>query len=67
MFNIIHAAFNQRRKTMMNALSNLGIVKDKETIKEALDAVGLDENIRGEALTLTQFAAFSDAVLARRL
>ncbi len=61
MFRLIRASFNQRRKTLVNALGNapeLGISKD--TIKEVLDAEGLSQTIRGEALTLEQFAALSN-------
>ena len=61
MFKLIRASFNQRRKTLVNALGNapeLGISKD--TIKEVLDAEGLSQTIRGEALTLEQFASLSN-------
>lgn len=61
MFAIIRAAFNQRRKTLINALSNAdiyGITKEKAV--QALTEMGLADNIRGEALTLEQFALLSD-------
>ena len=61
MFRIIRAAFNQRRKTLVNALSNaqdLNIGKD--AILEALMKAELSETVRGEALTLEQFAALAD-------
>lgn len=61
MFAIIRAAFNQRRKTLVNALSNAGVYGiTKEMVMEALPEMGLAENIRGEALTLEQFALLSD-------
>lgn len=61
MFAIIRAAFNQRRKTLVNALSNAGIYGiTKEKAAEILEKMGLSATIRGEALTLEQFAAFSD-------
>ena len=61
MFAIIRAAFNQRRKTLINALSNAGIYGiTKEKALQALTEMGLAENIRGEALTLKQFAMLSD-------
>ena len=61
LFAIIRAAFNQRRKTLVNALSNsseLGV--NKEQAADALERLGLSLTIRGEALTLEQFAALSD-------
>lgn len=60
MFALIRAAFNQRRKTLANALSNapeLGISKEHAT--EALTKMRLPLTIRGEALTLEQFAELS--------
>lgn len=57
LFALIRAAFNQRRKTLVNALSNapaLGITK--EQAKKALERSALSATIRGEALTLEQFA-----------
>lgn len=67
MFSVIHASFNQRRKTLQNALSNddrLGISK-----KEAADAIkqmGLAENARGEVLYLKDFAKLSNILLNLR-
>lgn len=61
MFAVIRAAFNQRRKTLVNALSNAGIYNiTKEKTAEALEKMGLSKTIRGEALTLDQFAELSD-------
>ncbi len=57
LFALIRAAFNQRRKTLCNAVGNvpeLGI--SKEQITEALERMGLPATVRGEALTLEQFA-----------
>jgi len=59
MFSLIRAAFNQRRKTLVNAVRNAGIV-DKDKCVEVLEKLGLSENIRGEALSLEQFARISD-------
>lgn len=53
LFKVIKYAFMQRRKTLTNALQNLGISKEK--IKEILNKLQIDERIRGEALTLEQF------------
>lgn len=61
MFRIVKAAFGQRRKTLLNALSSLASVPKDET-RRALLSLGLSESIRGEALTLAQFAALSDAL-----
>ncbi len=63
MFAIIRAAFNQRRKTLVNALSNakeLGLTK--EQVQDALRKTGLRIDIRGEALGLNEFAALSDCL-----
>ena len=63
MFSIIRAAFNQRRKTLSNALGNgLGGRFTKERIADAIAECGFDERIRGEALSLVQFAALADAL-----
>lgn len=60
MFKLIRAAFNQRRKTLTNAISNGGLGISREQCAKALKKLGLSETIRGEALTLEQFAALSD-------
>lgn len=61
MFRLIRASFNQRRKTLVNGLNNApDIPFSKEQITEALDQMGLKANIRGEALTLEQFAELTN-------
>ena len=61
MFSLVRASFNQRRKTLVNGLSNApGIGLNKEKVAEALEKMGLSPTIRGEALTLSQFAELSD-------
>ena len=63
MFALIRASFNQRRKTLVNAIGNsaeLGI--SKEAVAKALEGMGNDGNIRGETLDLRQFAALSNAL-----
>lgn len=61
LFKLIRASFNQRRKTLVNGLNNFtGLSYSKEQIISALQAEGLNENIRGEALTLSQFAGLSN-------
>ena len=61
-FNIIKASFMQRRKTLLNSLANFGITKDKEKLKEILIKAEIDENIRGERLTIEQFAKLSNLI-----
>ena len=61
MFRVIRASFNQRRKTLYNGLNNSGEINvSKEKIKEAIEKLGVSETIRGEALTLEQFARLSE-------
>lgn len=61
LFALIRASFNQRRKTLVNGLSNAAELHvSKEQAAEALEKMGLPATIRGEALTLEQFAALSD-------
>lgn len=63
MFKIIRASFNQRRKTLANGLNNSPEIHlSKETIQESIEELGVPVTIRGEALTLEQFAAFSNIV-----
>ena len=61
MFRIIRAAFNQRRKTMVNSISTLGEFS-KADIQSALQQMGLQPTVRGEALSLEQFATLSDTL-----
>ena len=62
LFRVIRAAFNQRRKTLVNALSaGLGLGKDE--LEAVLRECGLDPRVRGEALDLAAFAALSDKIL----
>lgn len=61
LFKMIRASFNQRRKTLVNGLNNYAELSyTKEEILKALKEEGLSENIRGEALTLAQFAGLSN-------
>lgn len=61
MFRIIRASFNQRRKTLANGLKNSQELNyTKEQVEAAITECGLPLNIRGEALTLEQFAKLSD-------
>lgn len=58
-FKIIKASFMQRRKTLLNGLTNNGIAS-KEIIKKMLIDLGLNENTRGESLSIEQFAKISN-------
>ncbi len=61
MFKLIRASFNQRRKTLQNGINNsVDLSFTKEQVVEALRSMGLSETVRGEALTLEQFAKLSD-------
>ena len=66
MFQIIRASFNQRRKTLVNGLKNSPELSfSKEQIEEALKFIGQPVGVRGEALTLEEFAALSNALSQR--
>lgn len=58
-FKIVKCAFMQKRKTLINSLSNSGIL-NKETLENALNELGLDLKVRAEQLTLEQFGRLSD-------
>ena len=64
LFALIRASFNQRRKTLVNGLGNAAELKlGKEKVAQALAQMGLSATIRGEALTLEQFAQLSDLLV----
>lgn len=61
MFALIRASFNQRRKTLANSLGNApGLGLTRQRVTEVLEQMQLSPTIRGEALTLEQFAELSD-------
>ena len=61
LFAVIRASFNQRRKTLANSLANApGLPASRERVTRILEEMGLPAMIRGEALTLEQFAELSD-------
>lgn len=67
MFQIIRASFNQRRKTLVNGLGNAPELHiPKEMTTEVLEEMGLSASVRGEALTLAQFAELSNHILEKR-
>jgi len=55
-FAVVHGAFNQRRKTLLNALA-AGLGLDKQTVSDALEEAGVEASRRGETLSLEEFAA----------
>ena len=64
MFKLIRASFNQRRKTLANGLNNSPELHySKDQIAEAIEKLGTSPSIRGEALTLEEFACLSDILL----
>ncbi|WP_312428262.1 16S rRNA (adenine(1518)-N(6)/adenine(1519)-N(6))-dimethyltransferase RsmA [Lacrimispora sp.] len=67
MFKLIRASFNQRRKTLQNGLNNSPEIPfAKEQITEAVESLGLGPSVRGEALTLEQFASLSNFFLGMK-
>lgn len=68
MFQIIRASFNQRRKTLVNGLKNsLELDFSKEEILSAIQEIGKPDTIRGEALTLEEFAMLSNQLKKKKL
>ena len=63
MFKIIKYAFMQRRKTLVNALEKSDIFKSKKEIIEILQKLGINEKIRGEALSLEDYANITNFVI----
>ncbi len=62
MFKIIKNAFMQRRKTLINALVNTQIIKNKEEANEIFEKLNISTKVRAEELTLQQFADISDNI-----
>jgi len=62
LFKLIKAAFMQRRKTLINGLSNSNLFSNKEEIKEILAKLNLDEKVRGENLSLQDFANIANLI-----
>lgn len=61
-FRVIKAAFGQRRKTLLNALSSGGFLRDKEAVKNALESCDIDGGRRGETLTIQEYAAIANKI-----
>lgn len=64
MFRIIKSAFMQKRKTLLNALTNTKVFNSKEEGISILEQVGLDINIRAEKLTIEDFAKITNKILS---
>lgn len=62
-FKVIRASFMQRRKTLINGLTNSGLIKDKEKLLQIFKHMNLNAEIRGEKLTLEQFAELSNLIV----
>ena len=63
LFRLIRAAFNQRRKTLANGIGNAGDIPcGREQAQEALEKLGFSPSVRGEALTLQEFALLSNEI-----
>ena len=66
LFQVIRASFNQRRKTLANGLANYGAFSlTKEELAVCIEELGVPANVRGEALTLSQFAELSNIIFKR--
>lgn len=65
-FKLIKVSFMQRRKTLINSIVNGGIVKSKEDAKKIFDELDLDYNVRGETLTIEQFARMSNYLVDKK-
>lgn len=62
LFQVVRAAFGKRRKTLLNALSSSDLGVDKEQVKAALAKAKIEENRRGETLTIEEFGLLADSV-----
>ena len=66
MFRFIRAGFNQRRKTLQNAVSHdVQLGYTKQDVESALESMGLPVSVRAETLTLEQFARLADLLAGR--
>lgn len=62
-FKLVKASFGQRRKTLVNALANAGAFNlNKEQIKQVIKEIGLDENVRGEVLSVEKFGELANVL-----
>ena len=61
-FSLIKVAFMQRRKTLLNAISHSNLNITKQQMEQILQELGIDSRIRGEALTMEQFASITKKI-----
>ncbi|SEL65796.1 16S rRNA (adenine1518-N6/adenine1519-N6)-dimethyltransferase [Butyrivibrio sp. ob235] len=66
MFSIIRAAFSQRRKTLSNGVANGNLGLTREQVVAALEKMGLNPSVRGEKLSLSEFAELSNLLIGER-
>ena len=66
MFSIIKVAFMQRRKTLINALTNGNIIKNKQEATEIFNDLEINQNARAEELTLQQFAKLANYITNKK-
>jgi len=59
-FNVIRQSFNMRRKTLSNAMKNIGL--EKENLREAFERASIDSNRRGETLSISEFANLANVI-----
>lgn len=59
-FNVIRQSFNMRRKTLSNAMKNIGL--EKEKLREAFERASIDSNRRGETLSISEFANLANVI-----
>ncbi len=64
--SVVRAAFGQRRKTLLNSLSNSPTFGDKDCVREILDSVGIDPTRRAETLSVTEFAKITASLEQQR-
>ncbi len=64
-FALIKAAFSQRRKTLLNCLANSGKFGTKEDIEGAISSIGKDPRLRGETLSIEEFASLADVFVEK--
>ena len=67
MFKVIKCAFMQKRKTLLNSLTNSKIFENKQVGKEILERLALDENIRAEELSIENFAELTNLLVEKNI
>jgi 16S rRNA (adenine1518-N6/adenine1519-N6)-dimethyltransferase len=61
---VVHAAFGQRRKTLLNALDSGALVADKKELARRIESAGIAPSARAETLTLENFVQLSRAIMS---